>query len=301
MAPLKLPAFATEELFHIGDKAVSLFTIGSMVLTFVSMLAISWVLRAGLRRALRRGKIEAAGADQGVADRLIHYGFILTGLALSLHLAGIKLGAVFTAGAVFAVGFGFAMQNIAQNFVSGVILLIERTIKPGDVLEISGYIVKVMKMSIRATIVRTLDDEDIIVPNSTLVQSNVKNYTLEDNLYRVKVLVGVAYDSDLRQVREVLEKTTADIPWRDRNFPPRVLLLNFGASSVEYEVSAWMHEPFNYRIASSDLREAIWLAFKRAGIVIAFPQVDVHLPAALTAGLVASLSAGAGPSGQRRL
>jgi small-conductance mechanosensitive channel len=247
--------------------------------------------------------MEAAGADQGVADRLIHYGFILTGLTLALHLAGIKLGAVFTAGAVFAVGFGFAMQNIAQNFVSGVILLIERTIKPGDVLEVSGYIVKVMKMSIRATIVRTLDDEDIIVPNSTLVQSNVKNYTLEDNLYRVKVVVGVAYDSDLRQVREVLEQTTADIPWRDRNFPPRVLLQNFGSSSVEYEVSAWMHEPFNYRIASSDLREAIWVAFKRTGIVIAFPQVDVHLPQALTAGLTATLSAGAASplqSGQRR-
>jgi len=169
------------------------------------------------------------------------------------------------------------------------------------VLEIGGYIVKVMKMSIRATIVRTLDDEDIIVPNSTLVQSNVKNYTLEDNLYRVKVVVGVAYNSDLRQVREVLEKTTADIPWRDRNFPPRVLLLNFGPSSVDYEASAWMHEPFNYRIASSDLREAIWVAFKRAGIVIAFPQVDVHLPSALTAGLAATLTAGSASSGQRRL
>jgi potassium-dependent mechanosensitive channel len=213
-------------------------------------------------------------------------------VALALQSAGIKLTAVFAAGAVFAVGFGFAMQNIAQNFVSGVILLIERTIKPGDVLEIGGSIVKVMKMSIRATIVRTLDDEDIIVPNSTLVQSNVKNYTLEDNLYRVKVVVGVAYESDLKLVREVLEKTTADVPWRDRAYPPRVLLVNFGASSVDYETSAWMHDPFNYRIASSDLREAIWWAFKRANITIAFPQVDVHFPQALAQTLFA---AGASP------
>ncbi|HYQ16103.1 MAG TPA: mechanosensitive ion channel domain-containing protein, partial [Polyangiaceae bacterium] len=216
-----------EELFRIGDKSVSLFTLGSMLVTFVCMLAFSWLLRAGLRRALRRSSIEAAGGDLGVADRLIHYGFIVVGLALALHLAGIKLGAVFAAGAVFAVGFGFAMQNIAQNFVSGIILLIERTIKPGDVLEIGGSIVKVMKMSIRDTIVRTLDDEDIIVPNSTLVQSNVKNYTLEDNLYRVKVMVGVSYDSDLRLVREVLEKAAAEVTWRDKAYPPRVLLLNF--------------------------------------------------------------------------
>jgi len=278
LSSVKVPDVATEELFRIGDSAVSLFTLGSMALTFVGMLAVSWILRTGMRRALRKGSIEAAGGDLGVADRLIHYGFIVVGLTLALHLAGIKLGAVFAAGAVFAVGFGFAMQNIAQNFVSGIILLIERTIKPGDVLEIGTQIVKVMKMSIRATIVRTLDDEDIIVPNSTLVQSNVKNYTLEDNLYRVKVMVGVSYDSDLKLVRDVLERTTSDATWRDKAHPPRVLLLNFGPSAVEYETSAWMHEPFNYRIASSDLREAIWLAFKRAGIVIAVPQMELHLP-----------------------
>lgn len=285
----------------MGDKGISLFTLGYMLLTFVGMLTISWVLRLGLRRALRRGKIEAAGGDLGVADRLIHYGFIVVGIALAMQTAGIKLGAIFAAGAVFAVGFGFAMQNIAQNFVSGVILLIERTIKPGDVLEIGGAIVKVMKMSIRATIVRTLDDEDIIVPNSTLVQSNVKNYTLEDNLYRVKVVVGVSYDSDLKLVREVLEKTTADVTWRDRNYPPRVLLIAFGSSAVEYETSAWMHEPFNYRIASSDLREAIWVAFKRANIVISYPQVDVHFPQSVAQNLFGSdTSPGGGQLGQRR-
>ena len=157
-----------------------------------------------LRRALRKGSIEAAGGDLGVADRLIHYVLILVGVAAALNVAGIKLGAVFTAGAVFAVGFGFAMQNIAQNFVSGIILLIERTIKPGDVLEIGTQIVKVMKMSIRATIVRTLDEEDVIVPNSSLVQSNVKNFTLEDNIYRVRVNVGVSYNSDVPKVKAVL-------------------------------------------------------------------------------------------------
>jgi potassium-dependent mechanosensitive channel len=317
----KLPAVVTEELFRLGDKEVSFFTLGSMLVTFGGMLVVSWALRAGLRRALRRGSIEAAGGDLGVADRLLHYAFVLIGLALALHLAGIKLGAVFAAGAVFAVGFGFAMQNIAQNFVSGIILLIERTIKPGDVLEIGNSIVKVMKMSIRATIVRTLDDEDIIVPNSTLVQSNVKNYTLEDNLYRVKVTVGVSYESDLKLVREVLEKAASDMPWRDKSYPPRVLLLHFGASAIDYEASVWMHEPFNYRIASSDLREAIWFAFKRAGVVIALPQLDVHVahaladhfaaarpaagglpPAAPTPqlGITHGEALGLGPSGQRR-
>src|SRR4030095_8726722 len=103
--------------------------------------------------------------------------FIVVGLTLALHLAGIKLGAVFAAGAVFAVGLGFAMQNIAQNFVSGVILLVERSIEPGDVIEVNTQVVRVHQMGIRATLVRTLDDEDMIVPNSILVQTTVKNYT----------------------------------------------------------------------------------------------------------------------------
>ena len=140
-------------------------------------------------------------------------------------------------------------------------------------------------MSIRATIVRTLDDEDIIVPNSTLVQSNVKNFTLEDNLYRVKVVVGVSYNSDMKLVREVLEKATGEVTWRDPAYPPRVLLLNFGDSAVVYETSAWMHDPFNYRIAASNLRETIWAAFKRAGIVIALPQLDVHVAETQTGGI----------------
>lgn len=288
-----VPAVANEELFRIGDSAVSFFTLGSMLFTFVCMLGLSWAIRAGVRRALRKGSIEAAGGDLGVADRLIHYGFILLGVALALHLAGIKLGSVFAAGAVFAVGFGFAMQNIAQNFVSGIILLIERTIKPGDVLEVGSQIVKVMKMSIRATIVRTLDDEDIIVPNSSLVQSNVKNYTLEDNLYRVKVRVGVAYESDLKQVRAVLSKAASDVSWRDVAYPPRVLLVDFADSSVLYEVSVWMHDPFNFRVAGSDLRETIWWAFKANGITIAFPQLDVHFPGLGAGNAFARL----GPSG----
>jgi small-conductance mechanosensitive channel len=88
MPSVKVPAVVTEELFRIGEKGVSLFTLAYMLLTFVGMLTISWVLRLGLRRALRRGKMEAAGGDQGVADRLIHYGFILVGIALALQSAG---------------------------------------------------------------------------------------------------------------------------------------------------------------------------------------------------------------------
>jgi len=99
------------------------------------------------------------------------------------------------------------MQNIMQNFVSGVILLTERTIKPGDVLQVDQRFVRVQNMGIRATIARTLDEEEIIIPNCAIVQANVTNYTLKDSLYRLRCTVGVVYSADMRAVREVLEKT----------------------------------------------------------------------------------------------
>ena len=250
----------------------TLLTAGCIV--FFSYL-LSRGVRAGLQRFFARGGITPSG-EVGAIERLAHYAIVLMGIMVALRTTGIKLDALFTAGAVFAVGFGFAMQNIAQNFVSGVILLFERTIKPGDVIEVGGQIVKVQQMSIRATIVRTLDEEDVIVPNSSLVQSNVKNFTLEDNIYRVRVTVGVSYSADVRAVTVLLEQCARSMDYREPGYEPRVLLLNFGPSALEFEASVWMRDPWNHRIASSKLREAIWYAFKERQIALAFPQLDLH-------------------------
>jgi small-conductance mechanosensitive channel len=198
------------------------------------------------------------------------------GLGIGVHALGINLTALFAAGAVFAIGLGFAMQNIAQNFVSGLILLVERAIKPGDVLEVDGRLVRVVRMGIRATVSRTLDDEDLIIPNSTLVQSTVKNYTLRDPHYRVRSAVGVVYGSDMALVRRTLEEAARNFPGRDPGTEPRILLLGFGTSSVDFEVSIWTTNPWRMRTVRSELNETIWWAFKSAGVTIAFPQLDVH-------------------------
>ncbi len=268
--------FLSAELFKIGTTVVTVVTL----LTAGCIILFSYLISRGVRHTLHRffarGGVAPSG-EVGAIERLAHYFIVLMGIMIALRTTGIKLDALFTAGAVFAVGFGFAMQNIAQNFVSGVILLFERTIKPGDVIEVGGQIVKVQQMSIRATIVRTLDEEDVIVPNSSLVQSNVKNFTLEDNIYRVRVAVGVSYHSDVRQVRELLEECARSMDYREKGYEPRVLLVNFGPSALEFEASVWMRDPWNHRIASSKLREAIWYAFKEHQIALAFPQIDVHL------------------------
>jgi small-conductance mechanosensitive channel len=263
------------KLFTISGTPL---TIGTL-LTSVAIVAVSfWVSRALQAAAGRFLNVRAAHDEGtiGVTKRLIHYTTLLVGFGVAIHTLGINLSSFFAAGAIFAVGLGFATQNIASNFVSGVILLGERSIKPGDILEIDGNMVRVREMGIRATVVRTLDDEDLIVPNSLLGENSVMNYTLRDSLLRLRVQVGVSYESDMHQVREVLEQCTDGLSWRSRRHPPVVLMDDFGSSSVDFEVSVWIDDPWQNRRRRSDLREAIWWALKDAGITIAFPQVDVH-------------------------
>ena len=276
--------FIRLELFRVGTTKVTITTLAIAAVIVLLSFLCSRAVRAGLRRVFVHRGVARTG-EAGAIERLVHYGIVVTGILVALRTTGIRLDALFAAGAVFAVGFGFAMQNITQNFVSGVILLFERTIKPGDVIEVGGQIVKVQQMSIRATIVRTLDEEDVIVPNSSLVQSNVKNFTLEDNIYRVRVTVGVSYKSDVPKVKAVLEGCARSMDYREKGFEPRVLLLNFGASALEFEASVWMRDPWNHRVAASKLREAVWLAFKEHQIEIAFPQVEVHLDHAVAESL----------------
>jgi small-conductance mechanosensitive channel len=262
-------------LFEIGGTSITIATLVTFTLIVLVTIIISWVIQRGTTRALAVRGVKDEGSV-GVARRLVHYLVMAIGLGIGLQTMGIDISALFAAGAVFAIGLGFAMQNIAQNFVSGVILLLERAIKPGDVLRVEGQLVKVTKMAIRATHARTLDDEEIIVPNSAIVQSTVTNYTLRDSLYRLRCPVGVRYDSDMRVVRQTLEKVASEVPWRLKEKEPVVLLTEFGSSSVDFEVSVWIDDPWTARRMKSALFESIWWALEEAGVVIAFPQLDVH-------------------------
>jgi small-conductance mechanosensitive channel len=268
--------FLAAHLFEIGGTQVTLATL----LTSVAIVVATFVFSAATRGVVKRAFARRGVPDQGtyaVVVRLVHYAFVALGFSIALQTAGIQLGALFTAGAVFAIGFGFAMQNIAQNFVAGVILLLERAIKPGDVIEIEGDVVRVIDMGIRATVVRTRLDEDMIVPNATLVQGIVKNFTLTDPHYRLCADVRVAYDSDLDLAVETLRDVARAIEWRVPGKEPLVLITKFGSSSVELEVSVWCDDVWKARIALSDLYFALWRGFRAKRIVIAFPQLDLHL------------------------
>ena len=169
------------------------------------------------------------------------------------------------------------MQNLAQNFVAGIILMTERTIKPGDVLKVDGTVVRVTRLGLRATVARSRDEEDIIIPNSVLVQNTVTNYTLRDSIMRIRANVGVSYASDITLVTRVLHDAASDLPERVAEIEPVVLLTGFGESSVNFEVSAWVSDPWLALRILSTLHESIWWGLKANGVTIPFPQRDIHL------------------------
>jgi small-conductance mechanosensitive channel len=270
------PEVLDRTVFTVGDTRITVGGLLLLLLITAVTLAFSWLVQRLIARGARLLDVARPGAV-AVFQRLTHYFVLAIGLGVGLDTLGINLATLFAAGAIFAIGIGFAMQNIAQNFVSGVILLLERSIKPGDVLEVEGRFVKVREMGIRSTIARTLDEEEIIIPNATIVQSTVKNYTLRDSIYRLRATVGVTYGSDMALVKDTLKQVGTAMEWRNRTKDPLVLMIEFGDSAVVFEVSVWIDNPWVQRRALSDLNEAIWWAFKEKGIVIAFPQLDVHL------------------------
>ena len=180
------------QLLAISGTSVTVSTLLFAAGLFLGTLWVSRLIRRAVGHWTRQRGVGDEGAIETV-QRLIHYVILIVGLGLVLEMIGIDLTTLFAAGAIVAVGLGLAMQNIVQNFVSGVILLIERTITPTDILEVEGTVVRVTSMGIRATVARTRDEEELIVPNSALVQSTAKNYTLRDASFRIRTRVGVAY------------------------------------------------------------------------------------------------------------
>ncbi len=262
-------------LFTVQGQSITLIDLATFAIFVIATLIVSRLLRRSADAALSRRGVDDPGT-KAMARRLIHYVILFVGLATAIDNLGFNLSAIFAASAVLGVGIGFAFQSVAQNFISGLLLLFERSIKPGDILEVEGRVVQVEDMRIRCTVARSRDDEQLIIPNSTLSQGTVTNFTMQDSVYRVRISVGVTYDSDMRQVREALEEAAGAMTWGVRSREPLVLMTAFGDSSVDFEVSVWTNDPWRSRRAQSDLYEAVWWKLKQAGIVIAFPQLDVH-------------------------
>lgn len=266
------------EITSIDDRPITVakIVIGLMLLMF-GMFGARVASRVIGRRVLPRLGVTEGGA--AAVQTIFFYLLVVSVFLVALHVINVPLTAFTILGGAFAIGIGFGSQNLMNNFISGLILLVERPIRVGDLIMLGDLVGVVEHIGARSTLVRRTSNVDIIVPNSTFLESNVINWTLSDDTFRTSVSVGVVYGSPLREVSRLIRKAVDEHGRVLKSPDPILLFTEFGADSLNFEIHFWIHmrREMDRRRVESDLRFRIDSLFREAGIVIAFPQRDVHL------------------------
>ncbi|HUT69272.1 MAG TPA: mechanosensitive ion channel domain-containing protein [Desulfatiglandales bacterium] len=290
---------ASKELFHSvqGFLDNRLFTIGttevtlSAIFVFLFILLVIVIFSRLFARKLVERILVRLQIDEGTRytfRRIIEYTFILIGAIIAFQSIGINLSGLAVIFGLLSVGIGFGLQNITSNFVAGLILLFERPIKVGDRVTVGDIEGDVVEINIRSTTVRSLNNIDIIVPNSEFVSSQVINWSHGDRKIRLDIEVGVSYQSDLDTVLRSLNEVALENPEILRNPEPDVHLREFGDSSWNMKLRIWIDNPKRHPVVRSDINCAIVRKFRENGVEIPFPQRDLHLRSPLPTPLLVS-------------
>ncbi len=266
-------------LFKIQDVGITISHLAVAVIAILLSLLMSKLVRSTLQKQLFK-KIEI---DQGLEYallRFIHYVILVVGVYIGLKSINIPLGALIGLFAVIGVGIGFGLQNLASNFISGLILLFERPVKIGDRLELNDVWGDVRQINLRTTLIETPDKISIILPNSRLLENEVINYSYGDPMIRLRIPVGIAYGSDCEKAADLLVQVALD---NDRvlNDPkPKTWFREFGDSSLNFVLLCWIPNAANKYDITSELNHGIDRIFRENGVEIPFPQRDLHLRSA---------------------
>ena len=263
-APLPGVTLSLVQIFLLIALLIAVFWISSRTKRF---LFNRFLAKSGLDRSL-----------QYAIAQIVSNVVLIVGIFIVLDNAGIHLGALTVFAGAVGVGVGFGLQNIASNFISGLVILAERPITVGDRVEVAGIAGQVQHIRARSTVIVTNDNITMIVPNTKFIDSPVTNWTYGDPRVRFRLPVGVAYGSDVKKVREALLAAASENANTLKDPAPSVFLEKFGENSIDFELVVWSSEmsyrPRRYR---SDLNFAMEQKLREAGIEIAFPQRDLHI------------------------
>lgn len=275
-----LPAFlqALDDMaMQVGATRISVLSVSQLILS----VTVLWILALWLGRLIeaRIGRSQYVDASMQVAlIKLSKFILLVLAFLLALNVAGIDLTALAVFGGALGVGLGFGLQRIASNFISGFIVLFDRSIRPGDVITIDDTFGWVQELRARYVVVRDRAGVERLIPNETLITSEVINWSYSDRNVRIKIPVSISYNNDPEQAMAILlDAVRANARVID-DPAPTARLMNFGDNGIELELRVWIQDP-EAGIANvrSDVNVAIWRAFKAAGIGIPYPQRDVHL------------------------
>ena len=259
----------------VGSINISLMSLLYALLILILTQAIARFWRYFLKEKILLGSGMNIGLQNSITMISV-YSLWAFGILFSLHIFGFGTTSLAVGFGALGIGLGFGLQNIFNNFISGIILLIERPIMVGDDVEVNGTWALVKKINVRSTVVQTYDNATLIIPNSEFVSQQVKNWSFKDKRLRVKIDIGVAYGSDIELVRETLLEIANQTHKVFNNPPPDVIFRDFGDSALIFRLRVWTDIDNMFKVETA-IRFDIDRLFKERKIVIAFPQRDVHL------------------------
>jgi small-conductance mechanosensitive channel len=276
LAP-ELLSFLDDIGFKVGKQRISLLLILQGALSVLVTLLVSlWLARFAEARLMG-----AAGLDislRVMLSKLAQALLVLAAFLIALPAVGIDLTVLSVFGGMLGVGIGFGLQKIASNYVSGFLILLDRSVSIGDLVTVDQHTGQLTKMTARYVVVRSLGGVEAIIPNETIITSTVVNHSYSDRRVRVPIAVQVSYRSDLDLALRLMEAAARAHPRVLRDPAPRVLILGFADSGISLELGVWIEDPQegtgNLR---SDLNHAVWRAFREHGIDIPYPQREVRL------------------------
>ena len=264
------------ELAIIFNTPITLGGVVAAVIVFYLFLVATSIIADFLEKVI----MPRTTADLGVVNSIVtlsRYLVMMLGLFMATSTLGFDLSTLAFIGGGVTIAVGFGLQQIVANFVSGILLIFEQALRPGDVIKIDNEIGVVEQLRIRSTVVRTRDNVELIIPNEKLLTSTVTSYTKSERLVRISLPVGVSYDSDPQQVRDILIECVKPHDLVQQDPEPLVHFTGLGDSSVDFELLVWINQPNLIRQVRSDLYFIVWDALAKHNIEIPYPQRDLNL------------------------
>ena len=264
-------------LINDEDHPVKFFDILKVLFFLILLVVISAKLKTVFVKQIMPRYSDDIGVSQSIGT-IMQYLFVIIGGFVIIQNSGLNLGSLNLLAGALGVGIGFGLQNIANNFISGLIILFERPVKVGDRIEVGSITGDVTKISSRATTVNTNDNISIIIPNADVINKQVINWSHNDRNVRFGIPVGVSYKEDPAQIKEILEAVANAHTGVLKRPAPEVLFIGYGESSIDFDLKVWTNK-FTDRpiILKSELYYLIFEKFKEHNIEIPYPQRDLHL------------------------
>lgn len=259
------------KLFTIGKADIS---VSSLIFLVIFMLALNFIVKLIRKLIYRSQKLDES--KKFTVFSLIKYVLYVVGFILGMNMIGINVSVLMGASAALLVGIGLGLQNIFSDFVSGIVLLLDSSIKVGDIIEVDNLVCQVKEINLRTTTVLTRDDKYVILPNTFLTKNNLFNWTHSNLNSRFDIQVGVAYSSDVQSVMDILKSVAAANPKVAKTPEPFVRFNDYADSALIFNVYFWSSDPFRVENLKSELRVKYFEAFREHDIEIPFPQRVVH-------------------------